>query len=284
MQTNGIVFAFEEFSIFDGEGIRTTVFLKGCPLRCQWCHSPEGQSPRPEYLRSPNGCLSCGVCEALADKREGKLLYNARSEAACPRSLIRLCGEELSVTEVVARLMPLLPILNESGGGVTFSGGEALMQPAFLIDCLTQLAGKTDRAIQTCGYATAEIFARVLEQTDTVLYDLKLMDEAAHLHYTGVSNRAILQNYRTLAESGKRIITRIPLIPGVTDTEENLRAICTFLSSLGIDYAELMPYHALAGAKYTLCGREYRPEFDTVMAPNPRAEIFDRYSIRIKIL
>lgn len=210
----GTVFSIEEFSVFDGPGIRTTVFLKGCPLKCQWCHNPEGQRFQPEYLRSPNGCLGCMACVEAGRKLTGKPCLVEQSISACPRNLVRLCGDTYTPEDLTALLEKKLWMLNTAGGGITFSGGEPLSQPGFLTECLKLLEGKTHRAIQTSGFGPEAVFRQALEHCEYVLYDLKHMDPAVHRHYTGVDNDQILSNYRTLVQSGKAFITRIPLIPG----------------------------------------------------------------------
>jgi pyruvate formate lyase activating enzyme len=138
--------------------------------------------------------------------------------------------------------------------------------------------------LQTCGYASQACFQKVLTELDGVLYDLKLMDDAQHKRYTGVSNQLILQNFAVLVRSGVPFTVRVPLIPTVTDTEKNLRALCEFLRHHGVTYAELMPYHAMTGSKYSLCGRVYAPSFDESIAPNPRTELFAAHGITVKIL
>lgn len=280
----GKVFSIEEFSTFDGPGIRTTVFLKGCPLRCSWYHNPEGQNSSTQYLRSPNGCLNCGACLQAGFVSTGKPCLCEESIDACPRDLVRRCGEELSAHCLVSRLEGLLGMLNAAGGGITFSGGEPLSQPDFLLKCLHLLEGKTHRAVQTCGYSPEAVFRTILKNCDYILYDLKHMDSAVHSRYTGVSNTLILQNYRILAESDKPFITRIPLIPGVNDTEANLTATAKFLSQLHINRIELLPYHTGAGAKYKAAGMTYSPGFDTSVLPNPHKDIFNDHGIEVTVL
>lgn len=280
----GRVFSIEEFSTYDGPGIRMTVFLKGCPLRCMWCHNPEGQRAAAELVRSPNGCLHCGACLKKGEAITGKPCLVPESRSVCPRNLIRMSGEDMTAEELAARIQKNIAVLNGSGGGVTFSGGEPLVWSAFVKECLVLLRGKTNRALQTCGYAPSETFADVLGECDYVLYDLKCMDEERHRHYTGVSNRLILENYRTLVQSGKPFVTRIPLIPTVNDTEENLTATAAWMQSLGVSYIELLPYNKMAGSKYAMLGRTYTPEFDGSLAPLTREEIFHRYGIEVHVL
>ena len=177
-----------------------------------------------------------------------------------------------------------IPILNASGGGVTFSGGEPLLWADFLVECYLALEGKTHRALQTSGYADEETFLRVLRHCDLVLFDLKHMDDAIHRQYTGVSNAKILANYRALTASGKSFLTRIPLIPTVNDTEENIEATARFMKECGASYVELLPYNTMAGGKYRMLGRDYDPRFDGSILPNPHKEIWKNYEIEVKIL
>ena len=175
-------------------------------------------------------------------------------------------------------------ILNMSGGGVTFSGGEPLCQADFVLACMELLRGKTNRAIQTAGHVPVKRFQRVLRECDYVLYDLKLMDSEQHRRYTLAGNEWILENYRTLAKSGVPFTTRIPLIPSVNDTEENIEATARFLRECGVSYIELLPYNKMAGGKYRMLGREYTIDFDPSLVPNAREEIFHRYGVEVKIL
>ncbi len=275
-----LVFSIEEFSVFDGPGMRTTVFLKGCPLKCEWCHNPEGQSFENFVVRSQNGCISCGECVRRAEKRDGRVIFGADSVANCPQNLLRYCAAEYTADELCDKLSKNLAILNSSGGGVTFSGGEPLANHNFLLECLTKLKGKTHRAVQTCGYATEEVFRGVLDECDYMLFDVKLIDDALHKRYCGVSNERILKNLQILASSGKNFVIRMPMIPTVTDTEENVRAVARTLRENGIKYIELLPYNKLAGAKYPLAGMEYAPSFDGMREAELRFEIFEEYGIR----
>ncbi len=273
----GTVFSIEEFSVYDGDGIRMTVFLKGCPLRCEWCHNPEGQKRGREVCRSMNGCLGCGACLS-----EGGLTEN--SIKACPRGLVRFVGDEYTCEDIRRIVSANADILNSSGGGVTFSGGEPLAQSEFLYECLVLLRGVTDRAIQTTGYCDGDKFLQILSECDRVLYDLKLIDAEKHMRHTGVSNEKILKNYRRLAQSGVPFVTRIPLIPTVTDTEENIEGIASFMRECGVRYAELMPYNKMAGGKYAALGRTYEVSFDESAEPVAHTEIFKKYGIEVKML
>ena len=277
-----LIFSIEEFSVFDGPGIRTSVFMKGCPLRCEWCHNPEGQSFSNSILRSPNGCIECGACEANATLQNGKLIFTEASINACPRSLLRYCATEYTPEELCQKLQKNLSVLNASGGGVTFSGGEPTASPAFLLECLSLLKEKTHRAVQTCGFCSPEIFEAVLASCDYMLFDIKLVNDEKHKRYTGVSNEVILQNFGTLARSGKKFVTRVPLIPTVNDTEENIRDTARLLQENSVSYVELLPYNKLAGAKYKLAGMEYAPSFDGTLPVELRGEIFAEYGINAK--
>lgn len=284
MNTVGRVFSIEEFSTFDGPGIRVTVFLKGCPLRCMWCHNPEGQSFETEYIRSPNGCLHCGACLEMGKHLTGTACLVAQSVNICPNNLVRRCGDDMTVEELVRKLENKFWMLDSTGGGVTFSGGEPLCQSEFLLRCLKALKGKTHRAIQTSGFAGKDVFKRSLENCDYMLFDLKHMDPQQHKKYTGADNTQILENYKILAGSGMPFITRIPLVPGVNDTADNITRTAEFMAGLGVKEIELLPYNKAAGAKYKLLDRLYVTDFDQTVEPQPRTDIFGQYGIEVRIL
>lgn len=280
----GRIFSIEEFATFDGPGIRTTVFLKGCPLRCVWCHNPEGQQFENEMVRSPNGCLGCNACIDYGEKLTGQRKLVPESVAVCPQNLIRQSAKDYSSTELCEKLLKNALILLKNGGGVTFSGGEPLAQYEFLTECLKLLDGRLHRALQTCGMCGQEKFKAVLKEIEYVLYDIKLMDEEEHIKYTGLSNRIILENFRTLCKSGVPFCVRIPLIPGVTDTAENITVAAAFLKEQGQTRIELMPYNKMAGGKYALAGRSYCPPFDESIQVKPYIEIFQQYGITAILL
>lgn len=274
-----LVFSIEEFSTFDGPGIRTTVFLKGCPLRCSWCHNPEGQAFENEIFKAPNGCEGCGACLAAGN---GKL--TDAGVRACPNRLLRWSGERYTPESLFRRLADTFEILKLSGGGITFSGGEPLAHPAFLTEILRLLEGKIHTAVQTSGYGPEDLFKQVLALTDYMLFDIKLADSYAHRRYTGVDNPVILRNFGTLVNSGKPFTVRTPLIPGVTDTPENLTGIARLLREQGVSRIELLPYNVAAGGKYAAVGRQYAPDFDESVACEPHQEIFERYGITSVVL
>ena len=250
----GTVFDVREFTVHDGPGGRITFFLKGCPLSCAWCHNPEGQRRAPELMVKEALCSHCGLCRRNTESAD--YLRYGRDVSACPNGLLSVTGTEMTPEDVLSRVLPMKELLRVTEGGVTFSGGEPLAQPEFLKECLDLLRENgIHTAIETCGYAEEEIFrSAVLDRCDYVMMDLKLMDSAAHERYTGLPNEVILRNARSLIESGKPFEFRTPLIPGITDTEENLAAIADFI---GNAKWEKLPYNDLAGAKYPMLGREY---------------------------
>ena len=278
----GTIFSIEEFSVYDGPGIRTTVFLKGCSMKCEWCHNPEGQAYEPEIIRSPNGCINCGNCIKNSYTKNGRIIFLDDSIRKCPKNLLRMCGEQIDAIDLCETILKNKMLLQD--GGVTFSGGEPLVQHEFLEECLKYLNGKLHTAVQTSGFSSADIFNTILKCADYFLYDLKLFDEAEHIKYTGVSNKMILDNYRTLVKSGAGFVTRIPLIPSVTDTADNISKIAKFIKENGVSYCELLPYNKMAGGKYKMLMREYKPSFDENKPVNYQEEIFDKYGITVKIV
>lgn len=258
----GTVFDIKQMAIYDGPGIRTTVFLKGCPLRCMWCHNPEGLSYEPQLMVSDNNCLHCGACVR-----------------ACPQGLRKLCGTRYEASVLAEKLLRGKDYLTAMGGGITFSGGEPTGQPEFLLEVLDRTAAM-HRAIETSAYCSSKVFSAVLERVDYVMMDLKLMDPERHRHYTGVPNEPILENLEQLKKSGKPFRIRIPVIPGVNDSDENFEQTALRLTDTpALEQVELLPYHVTAGAKYAMVGRQYRPEFDTAAAPNLNTGIFLAHGI-----
>lgn len=279
----GIIFDIKQMAVFDGPGIRTTVFFKGCPLRCQWCHNPEGLSPSPQLMVSRNSCLHCGRCEAVCPHPDGCTSCFACVEV-CPLHLRKIAGERYTAERLAQVLRKNEDILRKNGGGVTFSGGEPLMQAEFLLETAALLGG-LHTAIETSGYAPGEVFRRVIGQLDFVMMDLKLIDREQHRHYVGADNGLILENLEQLKRSGKPFVIRVPLIPGVNDTEENLTATARLLQDAErLEKVELLPYHQTAGAKYTMLGMEYQPDFDPGRPARAMTECFTRMGIPCTVL
>ena len=253
----GVIFDIKEMAVHDGPGIRTTAFFKGCPLRCRWCHNPEGLLPELQLTVRENACTHCGRClrgcSHPACQPYGRCLY------ACPDGLVALAGECLSAGELAARLRPSADVLGDAFGGVTFSGGEPLYQPAFLLETCRKLAG-IHLCMETSGFAAPPVFREAVAAMDHVIMDIKIADAKRHREYTGADNEVILQNFRTLQGSGKPYLVRTPLIPGVTDTDENLTAIRQII---GNSPWEQLPYNTLAGAKYKMLGMPYAMEVET---------------------
>jgi glycyl-radical enzyme activating protein family len=247
----GVIFDIKGFSVHDGDGARTTVFLKGCPLNCGWCHNPEGISRRPQLFKKRATCANCGACHAPCAHAEcrawGICLY------ACPQNLTTICGYEITETELAAKLLKNKDFLATSGGGITFSGGEPLMQTDFILSLLPLLEG-LNTAVETSGHIPAPDFQKAANAIDHTMFDLKLADPIAHEKHTGVKNDLILKNLIWLQSSGLRHTLRIPLIPGITDTRENLTALSTLA---GESKVELLPYNNLAASKYAPLGKPY---------------------------
>jgi pyruvate formate lyase activating enzyme len=281
--SKGIIFDIKEFAIFDGPGIRTTVFFKGCPLRCQWCHNPEGLSPEPQLMVGFAGCTRCGACGKVCPSPDACILCGGCVHR-CPRGLRRITGEAYSPEGLAKKLLREDTYLKANGGGYTLSGGEPTFQGDFLLELLGQLQG-SHRAVETSGCCSGELFSAVLGETELILLDLKAVDPELHRRYTGSDNRMILENLERLKSSGRPHIIRIPVIPGVNDTEENYHAAAELLRDDGsLVTVELLPYHKTAGAKYGMLRMEYRPDFDVEQNPHMDREIFLSRGITCRVV
>lgn len=272
-QLRGTVFNIQRYNMHDGDGIRTLVFLKGCSLRCGWCANPEGMEARVQLQFTQENCLRCGACAAQCPS--GACVWTETAVAVrwdacrhcgacadvCPPHARVMRGRSMTVEEVMREVCRDAVFFRRSHGGMTLSGGEALLQSAFSAALLraARSEGMTT-AIETCGNVPWAAFSAVLEYTDLFLFDLKHMDSARHRQYTGAGNELILENARRLAANGARMRFRTPVIPGVNDAEENLRATARFAAALGAEGLELLPYHAMGAPKYPRLGRVYAYE------------------------
>ncbi|NLJ40338.1 MAG: glycyl-radical enzyme activating protein [Clostridiales bacterium] len=280
----GIIFSIEEFATKDGPGLRTSVFFKGCPLRCQWCHNPEGLSPRPQIIKNYNLCIGCKACEEVCQHPDNCIACGD-CVRVCPRNLIRISGQRIDAASLAEKVKEHADILQKTGGGVTLTGGEVLMQGEFLLECLDMLL-PLHRAIETSGYGDPSLFKKVMDNTDFIFLDIKMMDADKHKAYTGVSNEKILKNAEQLKYGDTDFVVRIPLICGVNNDIENLTKTAQFLQDAkNLLYVELLPYNLAAGSKYKLLDLKYEYSFQKPgdkELENARI-IFESYGIKCKI-
>ena len=288
------IFEVREFCLHDGPGIRTTVFFKGCPLRCAWCHNPEGLSPEPEMLFKAAKCQNCGNCQ---------------HGGVCPHVARVPCGRRWTVAELVQEIRVNADILRSSGGGVTFSGGEPLMQAKFLCALADDLKSGTvppllgtdplhsgtgplhlgtvplHLALETSGYAPAAVYQETVGKMDLVFQDLKHPNPDEHKRWTGVDPAPIHANLVWLKASGKPFVARIPLIPGVNDSEDAKEGFARLLEGKsGLLRVELLPYHLTAAAKYPFTGRTYNPGFDPTAPLNKETAAFERHGLPVIVM
>ena len=273
-ELSATIFNIQPMSTEDGPGIRSTVFMKGCPLACLWCQNPEGLSPQPQLVHEPLRCIGCDGClqncprGALSKGEQGLVFGDScrlclRCADNCPARAIRLFGERVKLGELVKKLLRDKPFYDHSGGGVTFSGGECLLQHRFLQAALAALGSEGIHVcIDTSGHAPPEIFQTVAREADLVLYDLKIMDDSKHRLFTGVSNRLILENALWLGASAIPFWIRVPVVPGYTDSEENITALARFIGDhLGaVERVDLLGYNDLCLSDYARLHLDYKLE------------------------
>ena len=286
MSNYGMIFNIQKLSINDGPGIRTVVFFKGCPLKCTWCANPESQEPRLQILWDAKKCLHCNncvmSCPTLAVKNlDGRIFVDHKkcsgagicSERGiciekCPGHALKPEGERKTVAEIMQVVIQDLPFYEESGGGVTLSGGEATMQPEFTIELLKALKAKNiHTAIETTGFCSPAIFHRIIEYLDLLLFDIKHWNENKHKEKTFVSNIPILKNMKYAIDSGKDVLPRLPVIPNYNNSIEDARGFVQILKEVGAKRIQLLPFHQFGENKYTMLGREY--EFSHVKQLQP---------------
>lgn len=264
----GLLMDVKRFAVHDGPGVRTTLFLKGCPLRCVWCHNPEGISPRPETAYYAHKCMNCGecarVCPSGAQRMDaGGHIFEREMcvacgacEGACLGEAMKLFGRTVTVDEAESIALEDRAFYDHSGGGVTVSGGEPLLQADFVRALFARLKGQgVHTAADTCGNVPWAAFESVLPFTDLFLFDVKHIDSAAHRALTGAGNERILDNLRRLSDAGARIEIRMPLVPGANDGTDTLERIGALLGGLNVETMRVLPYHALARSKYAALGK-----------------------------
>ena len=278
---HGLVFNVQRFSLHDGPGIRTTVFLKGCALSCPWCHNPESRSTKPEVMVRVERCIGCGACveacpHGLPLPGEGRRAEDIDSCAVCracaevcPTEARKIAGREVESAALVAEILRDRVFFDESGGGVTFSGGEPLRQAAFLMTTLSACRGEDlHTAVDTCGLASRDDLLAAAELADLFLYDVKFIDEARHREHTGVGNEEILANLETPAGVHDEVWMRVPVIPGINDDADNLDGIARLAARLpGVRKICLLPYHRTGESKLESLGRS--PEASTMTGVVP---------------
>lgn len=280
----GTVFDIQRFSLHDGPGIRTIVFLKGCPLSCQWCSNPESQTNRPDIMYKQEVCFHCGRCIAVCKRGavgpEHRTWVNrdlcsgcGECANACPAGALTLKGRTMSVQQVIRELKKDATTYRRSGGGITLSGGEPLVQYQFASGLLQACKGQGwNTAAETTGIGSEEAVEKVIPYVDTVLLDIKHMNEEQHRKYTGAGNQVVLRNALRISRISQTVI-RIPVIPGFNYAVEDIRAIAEYARTLaGIRVIHLLPYHAFGESKYGLIGKDYQMKEIKPLAPEDLTE------------
>ncbi|MDD5127362.1 MAG: glycyl-radical enzyme activating protein [Dehalococcoidales bacterium] len=292
----GLVFNTQSFAIQDGPGIRTTVFMKGCPLHCQWCSNPESQKAHPEIMTTDIKCISCrkcaGLCDAISFNSKGRQIDRAKCNLClkcaevCPSKAIEQIGKYLTVDEVLKEVLRDEALYRNSGGGMTVSGGEPLLQPEFVTELCRRAKEKgIHTALDTCGYAPWAVMEKVLKYIDLVLFDVKHMDPAKHKKFTGVDNKLILSNLKKTVPMVRTWI-RIPLIPGFNDSEDEVKEIAEFSASLKVDKVSVLPYHEFGSAKYAKLGNTYPMQGTASLGEDKVKSVvtsFQQYNLEVEV-
>ncbi|WP_461204824.1 glycyl-radical enzyme activating protein [Clostridium sp. DL1XJH146] len=284
----GTLFNIQKFSIHDGPGIRTTLFFKGCPMRCAWCHNPESFSLKPELLHNKEKCTLCGECakncvDGSITIKDNKLNINNQIFSGdeniideCVNNALTIAGKIYTIEDALEEALKDKIFYEESGGGVTLSGGECLTQINFVEELLKRLkAGNIHTTIDTCGYVPTDYFKRIAPYTDLFLYDIKLIDRKAHKNFTGVDNSLIIENLKYLGSLKANIFLRLPIIIGVNATEEHIKNIITLLeeNNINVEQVNLLPYHSIAAGKYDKLNLPYNKNAFSV----PTSEELNKY-------
>lgn len=300
-ENKGLIFHIQRFVLHDGPGIRTTVFLKGCPLKCPWCHNPEGLEPYPELIYRSYQCIHSRKCIGACPENAIKLINNEISidrtrcnlcdicNKACNSNALEICGQYMTVKELISEILADLEFYKQSKGGLTISGGEPLMQREFLINLLKE-ANKAEihTCLDTTGYIYSEKLKEVIKNVDLLLYDVKTLDKNRHEILTGVSNVLILDNLKLCISENIDTIIRIPIIPGYNfvEVEKELSESVEWLVGLGIKKFELIPYHKFGEQKYKMLGKSYNLKVESLdknIVLNLAKELSKNFGIAVQV-
>ncbi len=298
MNSNTII-NIQKYSIHDGPGIRTTIFFKGCPLKCWWCHNPETQNPKHEIMFFEERCTGCGVCakrcpqNAIEIKEnypavdENKCFLCGKCTNFCPNNAREYVGRDVTVQELMKEIIKDEVFYDESGGGVTFSGGEPLIYVDFLNEVLKKCKERgIHTTLDTSGYASWESLEKIADKVDLFLYDIKLMNNEKHIKYTGAENVNIFENLKKLSNKGCRIFIRMIIIAGVNDDDEHIDEAIKFLSHINVEQVNLLPYHKMGMDKYKRLKMTYKLSGMEKPSDKRMEEIADKFKksgMKIKI-